>query len=902
MKKFYVLFTLSLLAARVCAQEIPNYCLENDIVYHYMNDFTYDDYLDDYNESRILHYFDLGKDAGYRLDAPKPVTLTWTKSAGATSQRIEVSESNDYADPYVYSVSADAESYDVYNLIPGRTYYYRVISVVGDAESTIDSGVFNTTGQIRMILAEGTWNVRDMGGWTSTLTGKPVAYGKIFRGAQLKAKGQDSIILSAAGIEALRQVGIRAELDLRSRDNCPVDGSALAKDDGNGKDDVDFLLVPESVNARMYHFQNNDANIRELQWIINHLKQNKPVYFHCQNGADRTGTLGFLIGALLGVSEGDLAKDYEMTTFCQEAAVAYDPTEEGFARLRNYTGKMGSPLGSSEDNKEYMFAELADAMQSVSPVDGTYQQKIYNFFRTGVNGTKISTEDLSWFIMEMTGYAILGGYTVNVDTLKLEKGDSKKINVTIFPEGAAYSKISFKSTSPDIATVSSDGTVTAVGGGTTYILVDVDGIEKYIPVIVPITAESIKVYSSYNSIIEQYMSESAYSDADYTESYIDKYMDMSAGGRRDWPQAFTLKWSANEGVTEQLLLVCDTTDYVDCAVKEYVSPNDSTYIIEGINPGRIYYYMILGKLSSGETLTLCSSAFVLRNTVKMIKLEEIYNVRDLGGWTGLNGKVVKYGVLYRGSRIRRNSDQPKAGNVFTDDAHDLKNMGINAELDFRGTDENAVNKPATDSPAGCRYKQIPNAKDCLGSNILNGDAYIAGLKQIITWLKGNRKVYISASLGADRTGAMAFLINGLLGVDEDGLARDYELSSFTEDTLAAGKIWKRNEGNYPAMVSAIKTLEGNTLQEKIYNYFKVGYTEGTKVTAVTEENLNWFIDYMLESPKTPLTDVEPVTVDDSYNVIKRQSNGKIFNMFGFEADITKPGLYIIDGKTVYVTE
>ena len=268
MKKFYVLFTLSLLTARVGAQEIPNYCLENDIVNHYMNDFTYDDYLDDYNESKILYYFDLGKDAGYRLDAPKPVTLTWTKASGATSQRIEVSESESFSDSYVYQLRADAESYDVYNLIPGKTYYYRVISVAGDDESTIDSGIFNTTGKIRMILAEGTWNVRDMGGWTSTLTGKPVAYGKIFRGAQLKAKGEDRVILTDAGIEALRQVGIRAELDLRSRDNCPVDGSALAKDDGNGKDDVDFLLVPESVNARMYHFQNHVANQQHRFYFI----------------------------------------------------------------------------------------------------------------------------------------------------------------------------------------------------------------------------------------------------------------------------------------------------------------------------------------------------------------------------------------------------------------------------------------------------------------------------------------------------------------------------------------------------------------------------------------------------------------------------------------------------------
>ena len=897
MRKFYTLFILGLISLQAFAQDdIPVYCLDNEKVAGYFSTPEYDP--NDYSYTYILDYcYELpwnwknyGK--GERLDQPLPAKVKLT-NALAVEGTLYVSENEDYSDALVKSMASGTDSIDVYNLIPNRTYNWKVVNSASGA--VIESGKFKTTGHVRMLKIDGIFNVRDMGGWIG-LGGNPIKYGKIIRGSRLNVNSSTQKIITPEGIEELRRLGIRAELDMRDQGNAPMEGGGERH--SYLGEDIPIVNIDGAYNSRIATFADAPQSIQGIQKMIDWFKQDKPVYLHCSVGADRTGTVAYLVGALCGMSEDALAREFELTSFSGDSVdnEADRGTWEILVRQRTGVGR----LDACSSPESYRFSDMVAKIKSFP--GGTFQRKVYNHLKEGVNGTKISPEDLSFLVNYLTGFTILGGFDCGIDTIRLDKGQTFKFNITPQPAGATYSSVSFKSISPDIATVSSDGTVTAVGGGTTYILVDVDGIEKYIPVIVPITAESIKVYSSYNSIIEQYMSESAYSDADYTESYIDKYMDMSAGGRRDWPQAFTLKWSANEGVTEQLLLVCDTTDYVDCAVKEYVSPNDSTYIIEGINPGRIYYYMILGKLSSGETLTLCSSAFVLRNTVKMIKLEEIYNVRDLGGWTGLNGKVVKYGVLYRGSRIRRNSDQPKAGNVFTDDAHDLKNMGINAELDFRGTDENAVNKPATDSPAGCRYKQIPNAKDCLGSNILNGDAYIAGLKQIITWLKGNRKVYISASLGADRTGAMAFLINGLLGVDEDGLARDYELSSFTEDTLAAGKIWKRNEGNYPAMVSAIKTLEGNTLQEKIYNYFKVGYTEGTKVTAVTEENLNWFIDYMLESPKTPLTDVEPVTVDDSYNVIKRQSNGKIFNMFGFEADITKPGLYIIDGKTVYVTE
>jgi len=44
-------------------------------------------------------------------------------------------------------------------------------------------------------------------------------------------------------------------------------------------------------------------------------KSNYPMYFHCTGGADRTGTVAFLVNALLGVSEVDLIHDYEFTTF-----------------------------------------------------------------------------------------------------------------------------------------------------------------------------------------------------------------------------------------------------------------------------------------------------------------------------------------------------------------------------------------------------------------------------------------------------------------------------------------------------------------------------------------------------------------------------------------------------------
>ena len=39
------------------------------------------------------------------------------------------------------------------------------------------------------------------------------------------------------------------------------------------------------------------------------------VYYHCFGGADRTGTVGFLLNGLLGVSYTDLVIDFELTSY-----------------------------------------------------------------------------------------------------------------------------------------------------------------------------------------------------------------------------------------------------------------------------------------------------------------------------------------------------------------------------------------------------------------------------------------------------------------------------------------------------------------------------------------------------------------------------------------------------------
>ena len=118
---------------------------------------------------------------------------------------------------------------------PGNTYYYKVTATVGGAETELFSSSFTTSGNVRMIKADGVSNIRDLGGWT-TASGNTIVYGKIFRGAAFT-----STTITQEGIDAVRATGVKAELDLRDGSQ---DGSMSASLLGS---DVEYVSPNEVI-------------------------------------------------------------------------------------------------------------------------------------------------------------------------------------------------------------------------------------------------------------------------------------------------------------------------------------------------------------------------------------------------------------------------------------------------------------------------------------------------------------------------------------------------------------------------------------------------------------------------------------------------------------------------------
>ena len=116
------------------------------------------------------------------------------------------------------------------------------------------------------------------------------------------------------------------------------------------------------------------------------------------------------------------------------------------------------------------------------------------------------------------------------------------------------------------------------------------------------------------------------------------------------------------------------------------------------------------------------------------------------------------------------------------------------------------------------------------------------LGNVIGWLGEGRSVYFHCAGGADRTGSLAFLIEGLLGVSEEDLSKDYEV------TYYSGSNRKRNSSTgwfYKPMIRYIRTFApGKSINEQITAWAKTRYSDS--IDPLTDLEIEELQELLLE--------------------------------------------------------
>lgn len=172
--------------------------------------------------------------------------------------------------------------------VDGETFYNEIPNAETPFSTTNKAGTLNPLDHVRWINSK-TNNMRDIGGWACD--GGTVRYGLLYRSGELNSQDESLLI---------NELRINTECDLTA-DGVPAFPGKMR-----------FI---GHTSYAMYSLANTEAWRVNLRGIFDAVRHGDSVVFHCSMGADRTGTLACILEALLGVSQSDIDKDYELTSF-----------------------------------------------------------------------------------------------------------------------------------------------------------------------------------------------------------------------------------------------------------------------------------------------------------------------------------------------------------------------------------------------------------------------------------------------------------------------------------------------------------------------------------------------------------------------------------------------------------
>ena len=295
------------------------------------------------------------------------------------------------------------------------------------------------------------------------------------------------------------------------------------------------------------------------------------------------------------------------------------------------------------------------------------------------------------------------------------------------------------------------------------------------------------------------------------------------------PKPTILKWSGNSFNGYKVNL------YKDEALQElaftYTTKKNS---LEFYNEELLqtYYWNVTAGGSVSKT-------FSFKNTIDVagprnLNIDGVENFRDIGGWGVLTDqgyqRYMKQGMVYRSGRF--NEDKADEVTITISDAglKEVKdNLKIKTEIDFRRTSNNEIGS-LTSSALGedVNYYNLPMLYE--GKNLLTWtgpsgkDTYQYDnpgmIKRFFEILsdENNYPVNFHCSIGKDRTGCLAYLLEGLLGFDQEVMNRDYMFTNFANAGLCKLQVDIYNSGRYGYTLENYEN--GETINDKIYNYLK----------------------------------------------------------------------------------
>lgn len=332
-------------------------------------------------------------------------------------------------------------------------------------------------------------------------------------------------------------------------------------------------------------------------------------------------------------------------------------------------------------------------------------------------------------------------------------------------------------------------------------------------------------------------------------SYLaDSYKSVAdyADGQKELsrPLPVTFSWTDSAEHNGYTLEISENEDFDDALT--YSVSGDSCEIYN-LKTGTEYFYRVS---DTAGTVISGTGCFETENRgPRNLYVSGVTNVRDIGGYTTSDGGTVKQGMIYRCGRL---STGDNSKNITAKGITEMREiLGVRTEIDLRlaVTGENGAQ---TGSVLGEDVEYYTCPMDYHGTFLESNqrEDNPAALRKLFTILSDETKYPLCyhCSIGTDRTGFVSYILEGLFGMNEEDMLRDYLFSNF--GNIGGSRSISSISSKYPLI---FKAYHGRNLSDKIYNYL-------TEIVGVPSEQ----IDAVIAINKAPASagDNDPIIAVD----------------------------------------
>ena len=374
----------------------------NPDINKFIEEVVYD--LDDQNIKELAN--------DYRKNSPLSRFSTIKQNVGVVENmkdlinvRVVCFDSN-HNGTFIYDSNLHDINY-IDNMIPGRQHNIEYTYIDNSGNTATTTKLFLPTGKVRLINVDGATNIRDIGGWSCD--GGTIKYGIIYRGGNIDSISSDGKFSMINELKIKKEIylgyyptyGIKEKLLSGSipsttsvNGTLSIKNPAIITEDSvritdpsivgtlTANNNVSDIIIKRSVLPEVSYVQwaigngygsvITDTNIKNttknaINDIITFIRSNHTqnttagLYLHCDTGLDRTGTMCIILLGLLGVSESDILKEFDISIY-------YNSTVSSFAKAVEFM-KLMKTTYSGNSFKDSVEAYLLDCGISQNDID-----------------------------------------------------------------------------------------------------------------------------------------------------------------------------------------------------------------------------------------------------------------------------------------------------------------------------------------------------------------------------------------------------------------------------------------------------------------------------------------------------------------------------------------------------